>query len=121
MMLTSQYFLNLVIICNTECYCCVIKLSCDNFQLIVVLKAKGAGGGGSFKASDLQIEQSSDLKPKIPLKDLRFGQAFTDHMLIVEYVEGEGWGIPKIKPFGFLPIHPAATVLHYGMCCFEVR
>ncbi len=33
-----------------------------------------------------------------------------DHMLLVEHVEGEGWGKPAIVPFGPLSIHPAATV-----------
>lgn len=40
-------------------------------------------------------------------------------MLLVEHVEGEGWGKPAIVPFGPLPLHPAAQVLHYGMSCFE--
>jgi hypothetical protein len=31
-------------------------------------------------------------------------------MLLVEHVEGEGWGKPAIVPFGPLSIHPAATV-----------
>ena len=54
------------------------------------------------------------------LQSVRFGQTFTDHLLTVEHVEGRGWGRPEIRPFaeGFT-IHPASTVLHYGMCCFE--
>ena len=54
------------------------------------------------------------------LQSVRFGQTFTDHLLTVEHVEGRGWGRPQIRPFaeGFT-VHPASTVLHYGMCCFE--
>lgn len=48
-----------------------------------------------------------------------FGEAFTDHMFLVEHITGKGWGIPRIMPFGPIPVHPAAQVLHYGMSCFE--
>ena len=54
------------------------------------------------------------------MQSVRFGQTFTDHLLMVEHVEGQGWGRPQIRPFAEgLTIHPASTVLHYGMCCFE--
>lgn len=50
-----------------------------------------------------------------PLNVARFGTVFTDHMLHVEYVEGQGgWGAPAIKPFGPLQLHPAAQV----WCCY---
>ena len=52
-------------------------------------------------------------------QDLVFGQSFTDHMFLVEHVEGQGWGQPVIKPFGNISMHPAAQALHYGVCCFE--
>ena len=53
------------------------------------------------------------------LQDLVFGASFTDHMFLVENVDGQGWGQPVIKPFGHIPVHPAAQALHYGVCCFE--
>lgn len=53
------------------------------------------------------------------VQDLVFGASFTDHMFLVEHVEGQGWGQPVIKPFGHIPMHPAAQALHYGVCCFE--
>ena len=53
------------------------------------------------------------------MQNLRFGTEFTDHMFHIEHVVGKGWGIPKIVPFGFIPVHPAAQVLHNGMSCFE--
>lgn len=56
---------------------------------------------------------------KLRLQDLVFGQSFTDHMFLVEHVQGQGWGQPVIKPFGHIPLHPAAQTLHYGVCCFE--
>lgn len=54
------------------------------------------------------------------LQDLKFGQKFTDHLFIAEHTEGKGWGQPQIRPFSQgITVHPAAQVLHYGMCCFE--
>lgn len=50
---------------------------------------------------------------------LKFGVNFSDHMLLVEHVAGQGWGAPRLVPFGPLAVHPAAQVLHYGMSCFE--
>jgi hypothetical protein len=56
----------------------------------------------------------------LPMQDLKFGRTFTDHLLIAEHVDGAGWGRPQIRPFSQgITVHPAATVLHYGMCCFE--
>lgn len=40
-------------------------------------------------------------------------------MFTVEHVVNEGWTRPRIGPFESIPVHPAAPVLHYGMCCFE--
>ena len=40
-------------------------------------------------------------------------------MLLAEHADGEGWTRPLISPFGYMQIHPAAQVLHYGMTCFE--
>lgn len=74
---------------------------------------------GCFKASDLVIQRIEQPKAHQDTKDLVFGQSFTDHMFLVEHVEGQGWGQPVIKPFGNISMHPAAQALHYGVCCFE--
>ncbi|MEZ7886543.1 MAG: branched-chain amino acid aminotransferase [Flavobacteriales bacterium] len=50
--------------------------------------------------------------------NIQFGKVFTDHMLIMDYKDGE-WGIPDIKPFEPLVMHPATSVLHYGQSIFE--
>lgn len=55
----------------------------------------------------------------MPTDSLGFGKHFTDHMLIREYIRGEGWGDAKIVPFGNIELHPAATVFHYGAEIFE--
>ncbi len=50
---------------------------------------------------------------------LGFGKVFTDHMFIMDYEEGKGWQNARIVPFGYIPLHPASTVLHYGAEIFE--
>ena len=39
--------------------------------------------------------------------------------MLAEHAEGQGWSAPVVRPFGYIPMHPAAQVLHYGMTCFE--
>ncbi len=50
---------------------------------------------------------------------LGFGKVFTDHMFIMDYEEGKGWHNARILPFGYISLHPASTVLHYGAEIFE--
>ena len=47
-----------------------------------------------------------------------FGHAFTDHMFVADYVDGE-WINPEIKPIENLSLHPANLTLHYGQTIFE--
>ena len=51
--------------------------------------------------------------------ELGFGKHFTDHMFVMDYEEGKGWTDPRIVPFGYISLHPASTVLHYGAEIFE--
>merc|ERR1712131_14781 len=73
----------------------------------------------SFKAADLTIERSSDLKPKPDPSTLLFGKQFSDHMLTIYWSEKEGWDGPQIKPFQNLSLHPATSALHYSIELFE--
>ena len=50
---------------------------------------------------------------------LGFGKIFTDHMFMMDYSKEEGWHDARIVPFGPIPLHPASTVLHYGVEIFE--
>ncbi len=50
---------------------------------------------------------------------LGFGKVFTDHMFIMDYEMGKGWHNARIVPFGYISLHPASTVLHYGSEIFE--
>ena len=49
---------------------------------------------------------------------LSFGDVFTDHMFICDYVEGE-WIDPRVIPYQPLQMDPSASVLHYGQAVFE--
>lgn len=53
------------------------------------------------------------------LVDPAFGRVFTDHMVCIEYREGQGWKPGKLQPHGPLNLSPAASVLHYGQAIFE--
>ena len=49
----------------------------------------------------------------------RFGQVFTDHMVVIPYKEGQGWGKGVLKAYGPIEMSPASSVLHYGQAIFE--
>lgn len=53
------------------------------------------------------------------LGDPGFGEYFTDHMVLIDFVEGKGWLDPRVVPYGPLPLDPASAVLHYGQEIFE--
>jgi len=48
-----------------------------------------------------------------------FGQVFTDHMITIDYTEGEGWHDARLRPYGPLSLDPATSVFHYGQELFE--
>lgn len=48
-----------------------------------------------------------------------FGHVFSDHMVVVPYHEGQGWGRGVLKAYGTIELDPAASVLHYGQAIFE--
>ena len=57
-------------------------------------------------------------KPQ-PGQPLPFGHIFSDHMFVMDYVEGQGWINPRIVPYGPFEIEPSAMVFHYGQAVFE--
>lgn len=68
---------------------------------------------------EIKIEKTKTPKEKPDFSKLGFGKFFTDHMFIAEYDEKDGWHNARIVPFGYMPIHPASTVFHYGAEIFE--
>ena len=71
---------------------------------------------------DMEIKITKTTAPKAKPADeskLGFGKVFTDHMFVMDYSADQGWHDARIVPFDYLPIHPAASVLHYGTEIFE--
>ncbi|MFI7703433.1 branched-chain amino acid aminotransferase [Nonomuraea sp. NPDC049480] len=48
-----------------------------------------------------------------------FGQSFTDHMISIDYTEGQGWHDARLVPYGPLSLDPATSVFHYAQELFE--
>lgn len=67
----------------------------------------------------LDITKTSQTKiNSVDWDNLPFGRVFSDHMLIMDYKDGE-WQKPAIQPFENLSLTPATSVLHYGQTIFE--
>ena len=69
---------------------------------------------------EIKITKTDAPKPK-PADEsaLGFGKLFTDHMLLINYDEGEGWHDARIVPYAPISLEPAAMCLHYGQEVFE--
>ena len=68
----------------------------------------------NFKITQAQASRVT----QVDWENLPFGRVFSDHMLVMEYADGE-WKDPEILPFGPIPVHPATSALHYGQAIFE--
>ncbi|WGK63758.1 branched-chain amino acid aminotransferase [Croceiramulus getboli] len=55
---------------------------------------------------------------EVDFSKLKFGEVFTDHMLISDYKNGS-WQTPEIVPYGPITLEPSAKVFHYGQAIFE--
>lgn len=70
-------------------------------------------------AEDIIITKAEHSKLKdINLENIPFGKYFTDHMLEVDYEDGE-WKNAEIKPYQPLLLDPSCAALHYGQAIFE--
>lgn len=67
----------------------------------------------------IPVTRTTTPRPRPAEDQLGFGKYFADHMLLVDYVKGQGWHAPRIVPYGPLDIEPAAAGLHYGQEMFE--
>ncbi len=69
----------------------------------------------------LDIQVTKTLKSRlseIDFNNLPFGKHFTDHMLEVDFEDGE-WKKVAIRPFQSLSLSPALAAIHYGQSIFE--
>ena len=53
------------------------------------------------------------------IADPGFGTLFTDHMVTIDYDEGQGWHSATLGPREPIMLDPAASVLHYAQEIFE--
>lgn len=69
----------------------------------------------------MRIERQLTTTPKtLPdANQLVFGKHFSDHWLLAKYSEGQGWYESTIRPLEPIPVHPGASVFHYGQALFE--
>lgn len=83
-------------------------------------KSRQQKGKEVCKMLNIRIEKTTAPKnipgPENPLV---FGTIFTDHMFIMDYVEGQGWIDPRVIPYQPLSLEPSAMVFHYGQEMFE--
>lgn len=68
---------------------------------------------------NITINRVTTPKAKPEWESLSFGTVFTDHMFLMDYMEGQGWHDARIVPYGNLALDPAASVFHYGVEIFE--
>ena len=54
----------------------------------------------------------------IDFENLSFGNVFTDHMLVCDFING-AWQKPHIVPYEPFLLDPSAKVFHYGQAIFE--
>ncbi len=67
---------------------------------------------------DLKPAASRRKEPFRPQGPLSFGQLRTDHMFLMDWVDG-AWTDARIVPYGPFSIDPGAKVLHYSQEIFE--
>lgn len=48
-----------------------------------------------------------------------FGKYFTDHMVVIDWDEEQGWHDARVTPYAPLTLDPATSVFHYGQAIFE--
>jgi branched-chain amino acid aminotransferase len=68
---------------------------------------------------DIKITKTSNSRlAQTDFENLPFGQIFSDHMFVADYVDGE-WKNLQIVPYGDILVSPAISSLHYGQSFFE--
>lgn len=68
---------------------------------------------------DIKITLSETKKEKPQADKLEFGKVFTDHMFIMDYMQGKGWYNPRVVPYQSLTLEPSSMIFHYGQSVFE--
>jgi branched-chain amino acid aminotransferase len=62
---------------------------------------------------------TSDEAREAILADPGFGRHHTDHMVAIDYTDGQGWHDARVIGYGPIELDPSALVLHYAQEVFE--
>jgi branched-chain amino acid aminotransferase len=62
---------------------------------------------------------ATDAERESILAEPGFGKYFTDHMVSIDYTDGQGWQNARVIPYGPIELDPSAIVLHYAQAIFE--
>lgn len=65
------------------------------------------------------INPATDAQREAILAEPGFGKYHTDHMVSIDYVEGQGWHNARVLGYGPIELDPSAIVLHYAQEVFE--
>src|SRR6201985_468437 len=71
-----------------------------------------------FTVSRAANPASDDARQAI-LADPGFGKYHTDHMVSIDYTDGQGWHNAQVCAYGPIELDPSAIVLHYAQEIFE--
>lgn len=63
--------------------------------------------------------ETTTKRPKPDNNALGFGKYFSDYMFEMDFLPGQGWVNPVIRPYGTISIEPSSMVIHYGQTVFE--
>src|SRR5690606_11129534 len=67
----------------------------------------------------IRVEQTRQSRlPQVDFNNLKFGQIFSDHILVADFANGE-WQYGRLVPYGNWWLSPATAALHYGQSIFE--
>lgn len=73
----------------------------------------------AIEAPDFEITVATTSKiDQVDFDNLKFGNIFTDHMLVCDFKEGQ-WQTPEIVPYAPMTFDPSSRVFHYGQAIFE--
>ncbi|MBV9353665.1 MAG: branched-chain amino acid aminotransferase [Mycobacterium sp.] len=62
---------------------------------------------------------TSDEAREAILKDPGFGRYHTDHMVSIDYTDGQGWHDARVIAYRPIELDPSAIILHYAQGVFE--
>jgi branched-chain amino acid aminotransferase len=68
---------------------------------------------------NIKITKTEHPKPKPPIEGIPFGTYFTDHMFLMDYVEGQAGSIRALYPMVRSVWSPPRCVFHYAQEIFE--